>query len=74
MGTLGNLNSGSGNNSHNVLNGSGVFGNSLDEAANASSIKLMDRMGSNSLSQGTGSQSVGTGSNEKYQQRVLVAN
>jgi protein Tob/BTG len=74
FGTLGNMNSGSSNNSHNVLNGSGVFGSSLDEGVNGSSIKMMDRIGSNSLSQGNGAQSVGTGSNEKYQQRALVAN
>ena len=72
FGTLGNLNTG--NNSHGILNGGGVFGNSLDETVNGSSIKMMERMGSNPLSQSSGSQGVGTGNSDKYQHRVLVAN
>lgn len=74
LSTLGNLNNGS--SSHNVMNSGGLFGNSIDETMNGSSIKMMERMGSNSISssQGNGSQSVGAGNNEKYQHRVLVAN
>jgi len=72
FGTLGNLNTG--NNSHGILNGGGVFGNSIDETVNGSSIKMMERMGSNPLSQSSGSQGVGTGNSDKYQHRVLVAN
>ena len=73
LSTLGNLNTGS--NSHNVLNSGGLFGNSIDETMNGSSIKMMERMGSNSMSsQGNGSQPVGTGNNDKFQHRVLVAN
>ena len=73
LSTLGNLNTGS--NSHNALNSGGLFGNSIDETMNGSSIKMMERMGSNSMSsQGNGSQSVGTGNNDKFQHRVLVAN
>jgi hypothetical protein len=74
LSTLGNLNLGS--SSHNVMNSGGLFGNSIDETMNGSSIKMMERMGSNSISssQGNGSQSVGAGNNEKFQHRVLVAN
>ena len=68
--TLGNLNTA--NNSNNTSNSAGVFGNSLEDTMNGSSIKMMERMGSNSLNQSNGSQPVGTGNSDKYQHRVLV--
>ena len=68
--TLGNLNTA--NSSNNTSNGAGVFGNSLDDTINGSSIKMMERMGSNSLNQSNGSQPGGTGNSDKYQHRVLV--
>ena len=64
--TLGNLNTG------NLSNGGGGFGNSIEDTMNGPSIKMMERMGSNSLNQSNGSQAVGTGNTDKYQHRVLV--
>lgn len=71
---FGNLNSGTSNNTHNSLNGGGLFGSPLDETVGGSNIKMMDRVGSNPMSPGSGGQSVGATNNEKYQHRVLVAN
>ena len=74
FGTFGNMNSVTSTNTHNTLNGGGLFGSPLDETVGGSNMKMMDRIGSNPMSPGSGGPSVGATNTEKYQHRVLVAN
>ena len=74
FGGFANLNSAMSGNMHNNLNGGGIFGSPLDDPVGGSNIKTMDKFGSNSMSPGSGNQSVGASNSEKYQHRVLVAN
>ena len=72
FGNFGNMNSG---NSNNSLIGGGSFGGLMEENGTGSNNKMMDRLGSASMSQGNSSQqAVGTGNTEKYPHRVMVAN
>jgi hypothetical protein len=72
FGNFGNMNSG---NSNNSLIGGGSFGGLMEENGTGSNNKMMDRLGSASMSQGNSSQqAVGTGNTVKYPHRVMVAN
>lgn len=77
FGGFGTANNGiTGINNHGTFNGSGsaIFGNPLDETINGPTAKVVDRIGSTSMSPTNAGQPGGAPNAEKYQQRVLVAN